>query len=332
MTLAVYAQRISAHPTRTGRARTAPIRILVIHTSEGGELPSSAEGLARYIASPAVPGNLASYHYIADNDRVIPIVPDGYQAHAAGGGNSQGLHICHPGKAAQTRDEWFDEQSATQLEQVARWLVDKSQQYGIPLTKLGPDQVRAGQTGVCGHHDVSLAFKQSTHTDPGKGYPWDMVIQHAVDLARGPIVPPDPGWPPFDPAHGQYGLFPLAPKLHTWEGGQGDTVAYAQGVMRNHVALFANHFLEHGYAERDGTPGRALYLAACRDTSANLKVDGLFGNVTATAVEFMQRAFMWSAYDGQAWGAFPSSTDLFGQIDVETWKFIDAQANGVWAG
>ena len=92
MTHAVYAPRVPAHPTRTGTARTSPIRLLVVHTSEGGEAPAAAENLAAFIARPRVQNadgswNLASYHYIADNDRVIPVVPDGFLANAAGGGN-----------------------------------------------------------------------------------------------------------------------------------------------------------------------------------------------------------------------------------------------------
>jgi N-acetyl-anhydromuramyl-L-alanine amidase AmpD len=329
MTHATYASRVSAHPSRTGGARTQPVRWLVIHTSEGNELPSGAENLAAFISRPATSGNVASYHYIADNDKVIPIVPDDRQAYAASGGNNAGLHICHPGKAAQTRDQWFDEQSGSQLEQVARWLADKAAQYGVPLGLINPDQVRAGVPGICGHHEITQAFKISTHTDPGKSYPWDWVISRALQVSA--YVPPvvDPGWPPFDPANGKWGLMPLAPKLHTWEGGQGDTVAYAQGVMKRWVSLFANHFLVGGYAHNET---HALYLAACRDTSGNLKIDGQFGNVTATAVEFMQRAFRWTSFDNQQWGDIPAAHVPFGQIDAETWAFIDAQANGVWAG
>jgi hypothetical protein len=186
---ATYAPRISAHATRTGAYRgTDELLWLVIHTSEGGEGETAAENLAAYIATPRTSSNLASYHYVVDTDDVIPIVADASVAYAAAGGNSQGLHICFPGKAGQTIEQWTDEISASYLEQCARWLADKATQYAIPLVKIGPDDLRTGRPGVCGHVDVSLAFKRSTHTDPGKAFPWDKLIARARQLIAPPPV------------------------------------------------------------------------------------------------------------------------------------------------
>lgn len=183
MTFATYAPRVPAHPTRTGARRTLTPRLLVVHTSEGGEGPTSAEGLAGFIASPATSGNVASYHYIADHERIIPIVPDDYVAYANAGANHDSLSICHPGKAGQTTTEWADPASAAQIEQVARWLADKSDEYSIPLDWLDPSAVFAGTRGVCGHNEVSKAFKRSTHTDPGTSYPWALVLGRARQLS-----------------------------------------------------------------------------------------------------------------------------------------------------
>jgi hypothetical protein len=177
-----YSARYPANPTRVGVRRTNRPNLLVVHTSEGGELAVSAEALARFIQTPRTATNLASYHYITDTESVIPVVPDGFVAYAAAGGNAQGLHICHPGRAGQSRDDWFDTNSSGMLEQVARWLADKSAEYDIPLNKLTTVQVARGAPGVCGHVEVSQAFGKSTHTDPGKGYPWDWVIDRARAL------------------------------------------------------------------------------------------------------------------------------------------------------
>jgi N-acetyl-anhydromuramyl-L-alanine amidase AmpD len=193
--MATYAQRMSANPTRTGAHRgTDGIRWLVIHTSEGGEGLTSAESLAAFIQTPRTSTNLASYHYIFDTDRIIPIVPDAWIAYAAGGGNAQGLHACYPGKAGQTPEQWADSVSSAQHEQAAQWLADKADEYDIPLVKLGADDLRAGKRGVCGHHDVSLAFKKSDHTDPGKAYPWGSMLARANEIAAPP--PPTPVPPP----------------------------------------------------------------------------------------------------------------------------------------
>lgn len=190
--MTVYAPRVPAHSTRTGVKRTTPILYLVVHTSEGGETLPAAEQLAAYIATPRTADNLASYHYIADTDRVIPVVPDNYIAYAAGGGNANGLHICHPGKANQTAEQWGDANSADQLEQVAQWLAEKATQYDIPLRHISPGELQAGKKGVCGHVDITNAFHKTTHTDPGSGYPWPTVIARANAIAAPPAKPKPP--------------------------------------------------------------------------------------------------------------------------------------------
>ena len=197
MTFATYAPIKRAHPTRTGAHRsTAAIRLLILHTSEGSEGLISAENLTVFIASPRSATNLASYHYVFDTDCVRPCVPDDYVAYATGGANHDGLAACYPGKAYQSAAEWNDEISNLQHEQAARWLADKALQYGIPLVRLTPAQIVAGQRGVCGHVDVTNAYHKSTHTDPGPHFPWDKVIDRARQFTSP--IDPTPGLPMED--------------------------------------------------------------------------------------------------------------------------------------
>lgn len=198
MAFTTYAKRCPAHPTRCGAKRdVGGIRLLVIHTSEGAELPTSAEALARFIGTPKTVDpltgktiNVASYHYIADTDCVMPVVPDDCVAFANAGANHDGLSICYPGKAGQSIDQWHDANSDAMHEQVARWLADQSRRYKIPLTRLSAGDVKAGRRGVCGHNEVSLAFKASTHTDPGPSFPWAAVLERARRLLAPPIPNP----------------------------------------------------------------------------------------------------------------------------------------------
>jgi N-acetyl-anhydromuramyl-L-alanine amidase AmpD len=49
--------------------------------------------------------------------------------------------------------------------------------FAVPVRRLTVEQVRAGVlAGVCGHTDVSLAFRKSTHTDPGPTFPWESFL------------------------------------------------------------------------------------------------------------------------------------------------------------
>lgn len=185
-----YASRVGAHPTRYGSARAMPPRLLVVHTSEGAENGTSAEALAAYIATPRTADNVASYHYVADWDRVIPSVPDILTAYANAGANDISLSICYPGKANQLLTDWHDAASTAQHEQVARWLADKSLEYGVPLAKVTAAQIVKGARGVCGHFDITNAYHKTTHTDPGPNYPWAEVLGRANALTTP--IPDDP--------------------------------------------------------------------------------------------------------------------------------------------
>lgn len=208
--MAVYGPRVNVHDDRKGAFRnTANILWLVVHTSEqSGETTGTAEALARYMetAGDRAGGYGSSYHAITDTDRILPCVPDNVVAFAASGGNAQGLHVCIPGKAAQTAAQWNDEITGAFLEQCAQWLADKATVYGIPLRKLNSNDVRAGLRGVCGHVEVSQAFKKSTHTDPGNNFPWTAVLARANQIAAPPPPPPAPvpDGAPVLRAHGWY--------------------------------------------------------------------------------------------------------------------------------
>jgi hypothetical protein len=150
------------------------------------------------------------------------------------------------------------------------------------------------------------------------------------------VVPPAPPTPPvFDPANRQYGLFPFdTGKRELTVGATGDDVRYAQGVIKNEVARFADWFVNApGYISKtlpNGNPNPGyLFMVACRDSAKAMTVDGQYGQRTADAVGYMQSAFRWTAFDGQAWGELTPDKKIGPK---ETWPFIDAQSNGVYAG
>lgn len=154
----------------------------VVHTFEGNP-QITARDMAAYQQKPESGG---SYTIVVDrqgttarenDDNYIPWA-------AAQTGNRFGLHVSLAGRAAQTRAEWLAQDR--QLRALARVLADWSNRYSIPLIKLTPDAVRTKRTkGVCGHHDISLAFGETDHTDPGPHFPWDTVL----DYARGSTTP-----------------------------------------------------------------------------------------------------------------------------------------------
>lgn len=194
--MTVYGPRCPVHPDRIGSPKTLPNRLLVIHTSEGSEGASSAENLCVFLQQPgdriSDSGRRygSSYHYLIDTDRVLPAVTDNLWAFHAAGANNFSIGICIPGTAYQSRAQWLDATSRAYIHRCAEVMLDESVRHGIPLTRLSVAQVQAGQWGYCGHYDISRAYHQSDHTDPGTNFPWDVLAQDIEALILPPPPPP----------------------------------------------------------------------------------------------------------------------------------------------
>ncbi|MFT4128092.1 MAG: peptidoglycan recognition family protein [Gordonia sp. (in: high G+C Gram-positive bacteria)] len=126
-----------------------------------------------------------SYHVLVDTTGdAWRMVPDDRQAWAAmSSGNRIGLHVCAAGRAAWSRSRWLS--GAAQVEAIAAQLASWSAAYGIPLVRVTPEQIRRGVKGVCTHADISVAFGESDHTDPGVNYPLVDVITRAQAINGG---------------------------------------------------------------------------------------------------------------------------------------------------
>lgn len=174
-----FAPAVYVHPDRHGVTRSGRLRLIVLHTTEGGEGDTRPEQLAAAVGQPATRDakgaiiNQASYHYVADTDqRVVPLVPEGMVAYSAPGANNDGIHIVNCGRADQTTAQWLDPFSFACIVATALLMQDISRRLGIPLRRLTVAEVLAGQSGYCDHHTITLAYKRSTHTDVGPNYPW----------------------------------------------------------------------------------------------------------------------------------------------------------------
>ena len=116
-----------------------------------------------------------SYNILVGTRRTLRANDDNYIPWAAmPTGNRRGLHLSFLAYAQSSRQEWLD--NMNQLDLGARVVADWCTRYGIPPVKVSPDEIRAGKRGVCGHADVSAAWRESDHTDPGAGFPWDVFL------------------------------------------------------------------------------------------------------------------------------------------------------------
>lgn len=166
----------------------AKVRLLAVHSTEGNGTAQALRDADWWTGSS---------HAINDEFGTLltpteGTVPYERAAWTLRSGNNISDNIEQVGWAHWTRAEWLARPKL--LDGTARWLADRSRARGIPLVKLSPAEVAAGKAGVIGHVDWTLGMNDGTHTDPGKGYPWDVVLNAAKQYAAGkPGVVSDTG-------------------------------------------------------------------------------------------------------------------------------------------
>lgn len=158
------------------------IRFIVIHDEEYPEGINSAEAIAHMFHTTSQP---KSAHFVHDaNSTVQCVLENDIAYHAPPNGFSIGHE--HDGYARQTRDQWLDDASKASLERSAKMVAGQCIRYGLPVRKIGPSELLAGEKGICGHADVSEAWHQTTHTDPGTDFPWDYYLSRVEFYYNAP--------------------------------------------------------------------------------------------------------------------------------------------------
>nr|DAI62752.1 MAG TPA: N-acetylmuramoyl-L-alanine amidase [Caudoviricetes sp.] len=172
-----------------GGNSNAPITRLVIHAtcpdvgypsaSKAGRAVSTAE----YFASTS---RSASAHYVCDIAATVQCLSEeAIGFHAPPNSHSIGIEICADGGSrasfekashAYTREQWLSPQVWPAVERAAILARDICRRHHIPVRKLTTAQVKSGMSGICGHDNVSDAFHQSDHDDPGPYFPWNEFI------------------------------------------------------------------------------------------------------------------------------------------------------------
>ncbi len=164
-------------------ANRTSVQLIVIHTTEGSEGPSSAEDGAAYDQRRT---DGTSCHFFCDSDSTIQCVRTADIAHAARTqGNRRGIQYELCGRAGQGTAGWADAASQGTLRQAARQCARDAKRWGIPVRHLSVAQVAAGEKGFSGHCDITRAFPQDngTHTDPGPDFPWSLFL----DMVRAEL-------------------------------------------------------------------------------------------------------------------------------------------------
>lgn len=155
-----------------------PVKRIVIHSTVSPCEPGGARNIARYFRSSAAGG---SAHYVVDPGEEVQVVYDSVVAwHAPPNPNSLGVEMCDmpgpvpgdkPGsarwKALKKAWRWRKSNQRKMLARAARLTAELCAAYDVPPVFLTPAKLRAGRRGITTHANVSAAWRQSTHWDPG---------------------------------------------------------------------------------------------------------------------------------------------------------------------
>lgn len=169
------------------RANRDVVHWIVLHTMEASEKGTTAEAVAEYFRTT----DKGSAHFCIDVDSVVGCVRLEDIAWGAPGANRYGAHLEHAGFARQTAAEWQDDYSQAMLARSAAVAVQRIQtRFGMPTQFIDRDKLKAakkildagqklpdGLRGVTTHHEVSQAFKLSTHYDPGPHFPMAQYLE-----------------------------------------------------------------------------------------------------------------------------------------------------------
>ena len=158
----------------------------IFHATEDAE-GRDPEATARWQLDRA---NDSSYNVLfGHTGKTVRSNDDDYQPWSVGQpGNRLGFHGAAIGRARRTRKEWLDR--AEQVESMARWAADLHTRYGLPLRWLTVEEVRGQRVKGFTSHAVywqalGRARGMDVRTDPGDGFPHDVVLHRAAEIAGG---------------------------------------------------------------------------------------------------------------------------------------------------
>lgn len=172
---------VRARNFRAGR--TAPVRLVVLHTIEIVEIAAAAERCAQYFATVTKPQ--VSAHYCVDSDSIVQCVREEDTAFTAPGANHDGIQIEMAGFARQSPAEWADPYSAAMLDRVVGLVAELCFRYALPVQFVDVPGLLSGERGITTHAAVSRAWRRSTHTDPGPHFP----MQAFLEAVRSNLEP-----------------------------------------------------------------------------------------------------------------------------------------------
>jgi hypothetical protein len=159
-----------------GGTMTRPT-LVVIHDAETPLAAGYANSIAVNWFGKAAQ---TSAHFMVDPAETIRMLSDNVVSYAVGPkANGFTLNIEQAGYAKFTRAQWATPAGMRQHTNVGALVRELCQAHAIPTRWASDQQIRDAARGipggVCYHDDIHRVLGGTTHTDPGPGYPRDLV-------------------------------------------------------------------------------------------------------------------------------------------------------------
>lgn len=168
-------------PANSHGGANGTVTRIVIHDEEVPVSVNSAHSVAQFFADPSTE---TSAHYVVDADSIEHCVAEDVVAfHAPPNRGSIGIE--HDGFAHFSAAEWAKPGSVATLARSAALVAEICQRLGIPVTFLSVEDLIAGKSGITTHANVTGAFHESTHTDPGDHFPMDAYLEQVRNAIAG---------------------------------------------------------------------------------------------------------------------------------------------------
>jgi hypothetical protein len=150
-------------------------QMVVIHATDN---TASDEGEAGYAETRS---DHTSAHFYSDEDSVIQALDTDHIAFGCfPTGNSRSVQVEISGLSNHLSD--------ASLRRVAPVVARVCQEYGLPIQHVDSLGLRNGIRGISGHLDVTYAWGEGDHTDPGTSFPWQTFIGYVAAAANPPTV------------------------------------------------------------------------------------------------------------------------------------------------
>jgi hypothetical protein len=122
---------------------------------------------------------------MTDPGETVETCPENVVGYHCGNGNQFGIGFEVTGYAAWTLEQWTTGDAWAALRLDAKRIAESATRLGIPLRWLSLNQIRNGERGVCTHADITLTKGGTTHTDPGRGFPFEAFMRTAIQWQGG---------------------------------------------------------------------------------------------------------------------------------------------------